>query len=222
MSQSIEYIHSSAGDAGEILARYLTQEIDRKQNVVWFISGGSSIPVAQKAIRFIGTRRLEKIKIVVVDEKFKSVSQVVTNWSQLVEGNAYLRQAVKPILHADRIAVGSLELYREHIKECLEWADCTIGQFGIGEGYHTGGIQSSSIAVTDKSLAAYYQCGDFQHITVTTGLISQLDLVFVNSFGEAKRELVEHFAESVATIQKEPTQALKLANQVVVATDAIS
>ncbi len=210
MNQSIEYINTSADYAGVVLATYLIQEIDRNQNVVWFISGGSSIPIAQMAIQSIVFQRLSKIKIVIVDEKFKRSNQARTNWSQLVKGNTYLQQTVKPILHA-----------KLTIEECLEWADYAIGQFGIGEGYYTGGIQSGSVAVTNRALAAYYQHGDFKHITVTTKLISILDLVFINSFGESKIELVVHFTNSQANVHDEPTQALKSARKSIIATDTI-
>lgn len=109
------------------------------------------------------------------------------------------------------------------MNEEFENADFRIGQFGIGEGYHTGGIMAHTIASKcfDR-LVCSYEFSEERKITVTPGLISKLDVAFVNSLGEQKRDLVQHFCISNELIDDEPTQALKTAQRTLLFSDVLS
>lgn len=212
-------IASTPEEAGNTLAECIAKEINQDRKVLWFISGGSSIPIAQHAARILDKQSVGRLRILLIDEKFKDKDQPVTNWSELTACDVVLCKTAPRILKEGQSIEDSTSLFIEDIVKDLEWADYTIGQFGIGEGFHTGGIESYSDAITDKSLAVHYERDEFHHITVTTKLLSLLDVAFVNSFGESKQELVRHFYKSAASVPEEPTQILKQARSLIVVTD---
>jgi 6-phosphogluconolactonase/glucosamine-6-phosphate isomerase/deaminase len=104
----------------------------------------------------------------------------------------------------------------------LEWAQVAIGQFGIGADYHTGGILPDSPAAREtEKLAITYEQDGSKKITITPATIKRLNLAFINSMGESKRNIIQHFRESQAAVQDEPAQALKSAKRTYLYSDVL-
>lgn len=145
-----------------------------------------------------------------------------SNWKQLQAlGFAVPGATICQLLQADASESASAERYDAVLTDWLKAVDLSIGQFGIGEGYHTGGILPHSPAATENTkLVVSYEQDMLRRVTVTPKLISRLDVAFINSFGASKKSLVEHFLHSSATITAEPTQALKTAATTRLYTDA--
>jgi len=204
----------------EILVGYLNESLLRGKNTLWFISGGSSIPIAREAIA--GLKNTTQLRVMIVDDKFIPVTNTDgVNRQGLLCGVALRGVDVRSPSYTGRIHQDAKE-YAKQVAESLEWAEITIGQFGIGEGFHTGGIipDMPDISESDE-LAEGYVINDVASVTITPKCIEGMDIVFVNSFGESKRELVNHFLESDACVTAEPAQALKGAKKTVLVTDVL-
>ena len=210
---------SDAEKVSSDLAKLINEHLAKAQKVLWLISGGSSIPIAVNTARLIENSD-NRLFITLVDDIYSAV-ETDTNWYKLQEQGFSLKS--KPILWGGRMSSEKTgEDFNQRLLKYLQEVDFSIGQFGIGEGYHTGGIQPGSVAAkTTNKLAVGYLDGETARVTITPELISRLDIVFINSLGEAKKALIEHFLSSTAAIEKEPTQALKTAKEVYLYSDVM-
>jgi hypothetical protein len=199
------------------LAGIIDSYLRQGKRVAWFISGGSSIPIAIKVASLL--EETSNLKTSLVDEKFSNPAQSYTNWSELAVDPVLAK--LTPCVLIDKNIHESELAFKLLVGNLMEWCDVSIGQFGIGEGYHTGGILASSPAVTDDTYTSTYKHDNDYHITVTTKLVGELDVAFINSFGDSKRVLVEHFIGSTSSIGDEPTQALKISHQTILVSDVI-
>lgn len=90
---------------------------------------------------------------------------------------------VRSPLYTGRIDQDAKE-YAKQVSESLGWAEMTIGQFGIGEGFHAGGIIPDMHDIPELGeLADGYVIHDVASVTITPKCIEGIDIVFVNSFG---------------------------------------
>lgn len=207
----------SPAEAASLLAGYLNDALRSDQNVLWFISGGSSIPIAHETAEKIDTT--DRLRMMIVDDKFTGANTDGVNKTGLLAEQWFRQHDVRYPSYTGELERDG-ENYAGDVAECMGWADIAIGQFGIGEGMHTGGILPDMPDVSlSHELAVGYMRGYTASITITPESIVRLDMVFINSFGVSKRELVEHFLKSEASIVQEPTQALKEARSIVVSTD---
>lgn len=212
----------SLDQVAEVLSGLIATELQAGRKVLWLVSGGSSLPVAARVMDMLNGKRLENLYITLVDDKFLAPDDPASNASQFT-ALGFEPGAVQywPILTGGSLEATTAQ-FEVLLEKLLAEVDVTIGQFGLGEGYHTGGILAHSPAAHEQSrLACGYEQDGIGHITVTPALIGRLDVAFINSMGEGKRPLVAHFLESEATVDDEPTQALKTARQVVVVSDVL-
>ncbi len=200
------------------IAQLINEHMAQNEKILWLISGGSSIPIATQAARLI--QNSDNLLLTTLVDDIYGVDEVDTNWHKLRAQGSRLN--AEPILQLNKSLEETGEHFSNKLGDYLKEVDFAIGQFGIGDGYHTGGIQPGSVATapTDE-LAIGYRDGKTARVTVTPALISCLDVAFVNSFGRAKLELVRHFLKSNASVVDEPTQALKQAKNTYLYTDVI-
>lgn len=174
------------------------------------------MPVAVDVMKLLG--RPANLRVALVDDYRPAVTASGKNWQQLDTANF----PIETILQENVSLESCGKRYEDNLNSALAWADFTIGQFGLGAGFHTGGIQPNSSAAHEmQKLAVSYARDEIEHLTITPALISKLDVVFINSTGEAKRPLVEHFLSSQASIYEEPTQALKTAAKTILCSDVL-
>lgn len=213
------------GDPSEVskaLAALLQAQLQKGKRVVWLISGGSSIPVAVAASHLLKNADTKSLFVTLVDDKY-GVPEPQTNFAQLLAqgflaGNAQLQGILQPGLSLAKTG----EQFNTLLTDRLAWADVAIGQFGLGEGYHTGGIMANSPASRAKQkLAIAYKYPGQGKVTITPVLIARLNIAFINSMGQAKRPLVQHFLQSKSSINAEPTQSLKTAKKTLLYSDVL-
>lgn len=199
----------------------IDKELANDKKVLWLISGGSSLPVALEVVKRL--RKSKNIFVTLVDDVYLTGGNSQSNWNKFKQlGFNPELVACQGILQEELSLSKTTEAFEDLLQKRLLWADVTIGQFGLGEGFHTGGIQPNSPAANeDDKLAVGYQDGSTQRITVTPALIRKLDVAFINSMGESKRELVQHFLKSQAKVMSEPTQVLKQAKKTVLCSDVL-
>ncbi|HZM63507.1 MAG TPA: 6-phosphogluconolactonase [Candidatus Saccharimonadales bacterium] len=205
----------------EALANLLIGTLKNGKRLLWFVSGGSSIPVAVEVSHKLIGNNLSNLFITLVDDKF-GLPAAETNFGQLQsEGFASSNATMHNILQPSSSLKQTGERFDKLLKERLAWADIAIGQFGLGEGYHTGGIMAGSPAARARKLAIGYEYQGQGKVTVTPVLIKRLDVAFINSMGEGKRPLVRHFLQSTASVTAEPTQSLKTTKQTFLYSDVL-
>ena len=205
---------SASVQVAQALSDTLADYLASGKKVVWFISGGSSIPIAIKAAHLLLRREnLRNLHVTLVDELYLQRGDTQSNTYKLQQtGFVLTGSRFRQILRNGMDLKQMAESFDGWLQRQLDWSDITVGQFGIGAGYHTGGIQPGSVAAVENvRLAVGYQDTLVQRITVTPALIRRLDVAFVNSLGEDKRALVRHFCNSMASVAAEPTQVLKCA-----------
>lgn len=219
----IERYSVAEGDGpASVLAALLTEQLAQGKHVLWLVSGGSSLPVGVAVIQQLDRSLATNLSIGLVDDKYLPLNSPETNAAQFKTlGFRAGAARYQEILHGKSLAATAATFDR-FLTEELARCDFAIGQFGLGEGYHTGGILPYSVAATQTALLAtgYRQAG-VGHVTVTPALITRLDIAFINSMGESKRPLVSHFLKSTASIQEEPTQALKQAKRTLLISDVL-
>jgi 6-phosphogluconolactonase/glucosamine-6-phosphate isomerase/deaminase len=209
----------SSNQAGKLLAVVLALHLRAGEKVAWFVSGGSSIPIAHDAIRLLDNT--DNLRVLIVDDKYRDedgigINQAILQNEKLPSGTELLLPSYTGSLSVDT------ERYDTKVNECIIWADCSIGQFGIGEGYHTGGILPGARNIIESAnFVAGYQVEGQVSITITPKCVRRLNVIFVNSFGESKRELVQHFLKSKETVINEPTQILKEAQRTILVSDML-
>ncbi len=213
-------IKSSDDMVAAALAKNIQRHLTVGKKVLWFVSGGSSLPIAHSVINILDSS-FGELFITLVDDVYGANSN--SNWSKFLKlGFDPEKISCAGILQDGLSPAETTKAFEELVEERMAWADIAFGQFGIGEGYHTGGIQPGSVASREhQRLALSYRDGEITRVTITPGLIEKLDEVYINSFGVAKKVLVEHFIDSNASIESEPTQALKHAKLTYLYTDAV-
>lgn len=213
----------SLDQASQALAELIQKPLLKNKKIVWLISGGSSLPVAIGVAKILAKYNLQNFYATLVDDHFGKDNLLKSNWQQLLDLGFLLPGAkAEGILQPGLSVEKTGERFARKLQEKLTWADFAIGQFGLGEGFHTGGILPDSPATKENNeLAIGYKMADQQRVTVTPAMITKLDVAFINSLGETKRALVEHFLESKASIMREPTQALKTAKQTYLCSDVL-
>jgi len=196
----------------EEIAVFVAEAINSKliegKNVLWFVTGGSSIKVQSKIAPKIRTDYKGKLVITLTDERFGEVNHVDSNWFRLNELGFEIPNAkIIPFLNGKDFRETAIEL-REIIKKELEEADYKIGMFGIGADGHTAGILPFSDAVNSSELVCAYETPSFDRITITPKVITKLDEAIVFAMGETKWPILEKLKKEFP-IDEDPSQILK-------------
>jgi 6-phosphogluconolactonase/glucosamine-6-phosphate isomerase/deaminase len=209
-------------EAANALFVLIRDKLTKGDKVLWLISGGSSLPIAAEVSHLLKTTNQTNLFISLIDDQYLPKGDEQTNGAQLIKQGFKLDGAEFMEILQNETQGKTASAFNDMLSQRLQWADFSIGQFGLGAGYHTGGIQPGSPAAKEnKHLAITYKDGGIWRITVTPILIARLDTAFINSIGKEKRELVLGFCKSVSTIDDEPTQALKMAKETLLYTDII-
>lgn len=205
----------------EHLAQAIQKKLKQHLKVLWLVSGGSSIPIAIETARLLWNENQENLFVSLVDDKYVPRDINQTNGRQLLVQGFKLNGGGFQNITEEASSFNTCTLrFKDLLQQKLEWADVAIGQFGLGEGFHTGGIMANTLAAQEyDALAVGYEYEGQPKITVTPGLIEKLDLAFINSLGAAKHMLIQRFLTSDASVNDEPTQALKLAKTTILCTD---
>lgn len=194
--------------------------------LLWLISGGSSIPVAVMVSKRLADETTDTTGLfaTLVDDIYDTPDDEGHNWHRLMQEGFIMPQGGGiGIARASQQLKRDTAAFDQLLQQKLAWADSTIGQFGIGDDFHTGGIAPQSIAAREHDrLAVGYAYNGQEKITITPGLIARLDVAFVNSLGEAKRPLVAHFLVSEVSPEIEPVQNLKTAHKTYLYSDVIA
>lgn len=190
-------------------AQTIIQQLELGNKVLWFVTGGSSIPVCVEIAKLIASHPHKNLTVTLTDERYGPVNHADSNWYQLIKNGFSLPEAhLIPVLTGDSREI-TTEKFNTALMEELKQADYKIGMFGIGTDGHTAGILPKSRAVMSENFASSYDTENFERITMTPEAILLLDEVVVYTLGEAKRHVVEDLRDKDILVDDQPAQILK-------------
>ncbi len=204
-------------DTAEFLASVLWKELKLGKKVLFFVTGGSSVPVAVKTAETLDrlcqsiNKRdlLSHLTITLTDERYGRVGHADSNWRRLLDNGFSLPGAkLAPVLTGKNRAL-SVENFNKFLDQEFRAAEYKIGLFGVGKDGHTAGVLPSSIAVGCRDLVCDYDAPPFFRITMTPRAIERLDEAVVFVQGKEKRGVLESLLSENIDIMKQPAQVLK-------------
>jgi 6-phosphogluconolactonase len=202
----------------DYLVTTLRNQLQANKKVLWLVPGGSSIAIAAEVSTKLNELPLEHLTITLTDERYGPVDHPDSNWRQLREAGFSLPGAtLLPVLIGEERDV-TVTHFSSLLTDAFAQAEYCIGFFGIGADGHTAGILPNSPAVTASTLAAGYDAGNFQRLTMTPPAIALLDEAVAYAVGEVKWPVFEGL-ETEMTIQEQPAQALKQVAKVTIFND---
>ncbi len=209
---------ADTGPVVDFLTERLQAALAAGQRVLWLIPGGSAIAIAAAVSQRLPAGRLGNLHIGLTDERYGPVGHPDSNWQQLTKaGFVFADTANEPVLH-DVPMDREVQSFEAWLDDQLSHSDYRLGFFGMGADGHTAGILPDSPAVTSSSLAAGYDGGAFQRITMTGKAIAQLDEAVLYAAGPDKHAALDKLEEAAAPTEQ-PAQFLKLVNKLTVFND---
>lgn len=188
----------------------LTQALGRCSNVLWLVPGGSNITVAVEVMNNLRNEPLEKLTIMLTDERYGEPGHEDSNYAQL-ERAGFLPGAAtfKNMLTGESFetTVKSAALYA---REACTVADEIIGFFGMGVDGHIAGIlPHSAAATTDSAWVVGYESQPYVRITLTPFALSHIAQAFVGAYGKEKYDPLLQLKNTVLPIAEQPAQILR-------------
>jgi 6-phosphogluconolactonase/glucosamine-6-phosphate isomerase/deaminase len=202
----------------------LIEELQANKNVVWLVTGGSSMPLSVAVMRDIPDDLTKNLTIYLTDERYGEVGHPDSNSKMLEDMGFDHKQArvtytLAPSLSLDQ-TVDQLEL---SVRTAFDAANIVIAQVGMGPDGHIFGILPGSPAVGSDNLVAGYESDPFTRITLTPKAIKQyVTAAYVFAFGEAKKPQLEKLLQRQVSVAEQPAQVLKQIPEAYVYNDQIN
>lgn len=199
---------SDINQISEYISSTINNELKKGKNVLWFVTGGSSVPLQIEIAKKINEEFSNKLVVTLTDERYGPQDSEDSNWHKLITGGFNIKGVTLiPILTGKDFKETAREA-KENIKREIEKADYKVGIFGIGIDCHTAGILPRTQAVKEDDLVCAYETELFDRITITPKVVRMLDQAFVYSMGELKWPAIESL-KTEKNIDDEPAQILK-------------
>ncbi len=191
--QHIQNINQPA----EYIAEIINSKLQDGLHVVWFISGGSNIPLAVEVRKLLQPLiNKGRLDVFLIDERFGEVGHKYSNFESLIQSDFVLDGCnLHPILSEGLDINTTTSKYAKQVDSILSSSNFTIGTFGIGSDGHTAGLLPRNPLMGIDNLYGHYQAADYQRITATPKLIRLLDEAVVYAIGDEKTEALHQFLE---------------------------
>ncbi len=205
----LTFIKTDSPGLGEIdLAKELSSLLAEDKKVLWIMSGGSNISVELTVLRQLDQPKLNNLRIMLGDERYGQKYHKDSNEKLLLDNGFNPDEySFIPILEEKSLSETTLD-FSNKISEAMDWADYSIGQFGIGGDGHISGVLPNSIGVNEKGNAVSYQGPDFTRITMTLSAISKIDIAYVFAFGSNKAKALTDLKNKTLDINGMPSLVL--------------
>lgn len=205
-------------EVADFIALSINKQLGEGRRVLWFVTGGSSIPIETKVASRIKAEHKGELVITLTDERFGEIGHIDSNWYQLYKNGFDIPNAkLIPFLSGKNFLDTTLYL-REVLKEEIKKAEYQIGIFGIGIDGHTAGILPYSEAVSSTELVSNFETPQFNRITITPKVILQLDEAIVCVMGEQKWPILDKLMIE-SPIEEVPSLLLKKVPLLTIFTD---
>jgi 6-phosphogluconolactonase/glucosamine-6-phosphate isomerase/deaminase len=202
----------------EFVADSINRNLKKNKNIIWFVSGGSAIPLEVLISKKIKKTNIDNLTVTLVDERYGPIDYVDSNWLKLKELGFDIKGAkMIPFLSGKDMNKTVLDI-KDILKDELLRADYKIGLFGIGEDGHTAGILPYTKASISDDFVCSYNTEKYNRITITPRLIKTLDEAVVYSVGRSKWSIIEKLKEKIS-VEEMPAQILKKVPTLTIFTD---
>lgn len=210
-------INNNIGELADFVSSSINKKLELGKNVLWFVSGGSSVPIEVEIAKKIIINH-DKLVVTLVDERYGPVGHSDSNYFRLEKSGFNIPQFnFIPFLFGKDIITTTNDINKMLDSE-FKKADYKIGFFGIGSDGHTAGILPHSKALTENKLACNYEAGLYNRITTTPRVIYELDEAILYAVGESKWNAIEKLNDNLP-IEEEPAQVLKKVPLLTIYTD---
>lgn len=209
---------TNISDPAEFIAQSILNQLKLNKKVLFFVTGGSSIPICVKVSEILRNHPHKNLVVTLTDERYGQIDHPDSNWYKLIQQGFYLPDAkLLPILIGyDHIV--TTEKFNTILEHELKNADYRIGLFGVGIDGHTAGILPNTVAVNSRSLACGYDTSIFSRITMTPVAIEKLDEAVAWIQGKEKWQVLKDL-EQEKDMNKQPAQILKKVPLLTIFTD---
>jgi 6-phosphogluconolactonase/glucosamine-6-phosphate isomerase/deaminase len=223
--QFIKAKNPSEGAAA--MANRIAKTLEHGKKVLWFVCGGSNIPISVSALsairRDVSKRSIGNLTVAQTDERYDHVGHSESNWQMLIDAGFNLANLnALPILTGKPIK-DTVADYIRKVEAAMgatgDEGDLVIGQFGVGGDGHIAGIMPHSPAITDPGPVSAYDAGPFVRITVSPSMIERIPIAYAFIFGSPKKEAVRRLCDENLPIQDQPAQVLKRLKEAYVYSD---
>lgn len=205
------------------LAQRIIQELKLGREVLWLITGGSSIPSSIEALAELkqNLTDLSNLTVTLTDERYGEVGHKDSSWQKLTDsGFDFEFVNAIPVLIGKSFDETAYE-WERRVTDALNEADVVIAQFGVGTDMHIAGILPESEGARAAGLVSHYVAGTFDRITLTFDALSRVSSAFVFIFGEAKRGVVDKLRTCDLPPEFMPASILKSIPEVFVYSDNV-
>ena len=220
----MEYIKSEDYKKGaESVAEAVINDLKAGKKVLWFATGGSSIPACVEIFNAImhSGAPIGNLTVTITDERYGEIGHKDSNWQKLFKAGLSFGLApyISPLRGTD--INNTMDWYKAYIKDALETHDSVIACFGIGADAHIAGLLPESEGVKTEDDVVSYQGPDFMRISLGLNGIRKIKKAFVFVFGESKRQAIQSLKKGGINPIQEPMQVLHDIEEVVVYSDQI-
>lgn len=201
------------------LSNILNAAIYLHKHIVWFVSGGSAVPIAVEVQKRL--KSTDGLLILQADERFGPVDHPDSNWLKLKQAGFDPKKGNNiPILRGKDLKHTTAE-YNRVVEAALAKSNFSVALLGIGPDGHTAGIMPHSQAVTSSDYVYGYEWADFMRITITPRVFQRMHMAVVYAMGDAKKEALKKLMNDNVSIGSEPAQVLKGVEDVWIYNDQI-
>jgi len=209
---AIEYIADEDRKAGERrLGEKLGGLLGAGKRVLWLVSGGSNIEAAVRVMDGLAESKLEKLTVMLMDERYGAVGHADSNWAQLLEAGLKARRARTVPVLTEGAGIGeTTNKFAASAEQEFQQAEVVIGQFGMGADGHTAGILPHSPATTaGRVWATHYDGGRYQRVTLTPFALEHVGMAYLLAYGASKQAQLQALRARELPLSEQPVQVLK-------------
>lgn len=196
-------------DSATHIAAHIREHLSDGHTVLWLLSGGSGTTIAVEAAKQLASApNLKNLAVTLTDERHGKPGHANENWQQLLDSGFSLpgATAYRPLRGGDKLA--TQEAFDVWIKKQLARTTYRIGIFGIGTDGHTAGIKPYTDAASAGGATTSFTGNDFERLTITYQTIAKLNEAVVQASGSDKKDVLQQFVHSSASLYDMPAQIL--------------
>jgi 6-phosphogluconolactonase/glucosamine-6-phosphate isomerase/deaminase len=217
MGLTIKHLETG-GEAKKEAAKRLADALDHPGKILLLLSGGSSLVVAQEALKKLSKNQKKQITITQVDERYGKPGHKHSNWEGVKKaiGAPEDYAEVVPVLEMGNDIEDVAASYSAKLKQIFNESDIRVGVYGVGADGHVAGMlpqpEEDFFKFIDGRYMVDFKGKDFPRITTTSALFRHLDDMIVFASGSNKKDAIEKLKKKLP-VHVHPAQLLKNANQ---------
>ncbi|HAE36579.1 MAG: hypothetical protein UR85_C0004G0083 [Candidatus Nomurabacteria bacterium GW2011_GWF2_35_66] len=205
-------------EVADFVASSINKKLEEGKKVLWFVSGGSAIPMEVLVAKKIKEKLSDNLVVALVDERYGPVGHPDSNWFKLEIAGFKIKGAKMIPILINKNMKETIEKTKDIMTHELNKAKYKIGIFGIGIDGHTAGILPHTIALKSNDIICTYDTDLHSRITITPKTIEKLDEAILYAMGESKWASIELLKKDIS-IEDEPAQILKKVPLLTIFTD---